>query len=326
MSTLRDPKSRDELLKAFAPLLRAFEAQVAVVATKAEAAQEAADREVVARAAGYSVESIVKGLAELQLSFGAAVDALATNLDQESQKLAELRRAIEVERRRHDTLHSTRVTADALEILKQDHARRLEALIAGDAAAAAQLEQEISDARAAWARAAAERDQAEADYQQSLARERGQAEADYTYELDRRRRLASDAHSERRRLLERELAEQLAAKEKEWSAREQQLSAAAATIEALRPEVAGYEAALEEAAKRARERGIAVVTRDTKHEADLLAREVAANLEVYELKIKALDETIGQQSAEIDGLNKQLSEALAQAQNLAHKAMQAKGA
>lgn len=325
MSTLRDPRSRDEILKAFAPLLRNFEAQVAVVATKAEAAQEAADREVVARAAGYSVESIVKGLAELQLSFGGAIDALAQNLEAESVKLAELQRAIEVERRRHDALQSTRVAADALEILKQDHARKMEALIAADAAAQAQLDREIADTRAAWARSQAERDVAEAEYQANLARERGQAEADYTYDLERRRKVGVDAQTERRRLLERELGELLTAKEKEWGAREEVLRAASATIEALRPEVAGFEAAIEEAAKKARERGLAVVTRDAKHEAELLAREVAANLEVYDLKIKALDEAITQQSAEIDALGKQLAEALAQAQNLAHKAMQAKG-
>ena len=326
MTTLRDPRSRDEILKAFAPLLRTFEAQVAVVATKAEAAQEAADREVVARAASYSVESVVKGLAELELAFGGAIDALAERLGGESTKLAEVRRAIEVERRRHDALESTRIAADALEILKQDQARRAEALAAADAAAAAQLDREIAEARAAWARAEAERAQAEADHREAVSRERAQAEADYAYELDRKRKVASDGHEGRRRALERELGEARAAKEKEWGAREAALAAAAATIEALRPEVAGYEAAIEEATKKARERGIAAVSRDAKHEAELLAREVAANLEVYELKIKALDETIVQQAAEIDGLNKQLAEALAQAQTLAHKAMQAKGA
>lgn len=324
MSTLPDLKSRDEILKAFGPLLRNFEAQVAVVATKAEAAQEAADREIVGRAAGYTVESIVKGLAELQLTFGAAVDAISGQVESESVKLDELKRAIEVERKRHDALQSTRIAADALEILKQDHARKLQVLEAEAAAAQEALQQQIEETRAGWAKAQADREQAEADRAAALAKSRAQVESDYAYELERQRRLEADAATEKRRLLERELAEQDAAKEKAWGAREQALAAAAETIEALRPEVAGYEAAIEEAQKKARDKGIAAVTRDAKHEADLLSREVAANLEVYELKIKALDETITQQTAEIEGLAKQLQEALSQSTTLAHKAMQGK--
>ncbi|MEZ4450138.1 MAG: hypothetical protein R3B09_11730 [Nannocystaceae bacterium] len=324
MSTLPDLKSRDEILKAFAPLLRSFEAQVAVVATKAEAAQEAADREIVGRAAGYSVESIVKGLAELQLSFGAAVDALSDQVEAESVKLDELRRAIEVERRRHDSLQSTRIAADALEILKQDHARKLQVLEADAAEAQATLARQTEETRAGWAKARADREQAEGERLQALQKARAQSEADYSYELERERRLEADASAERRRLLERELGEQDATKEKAWGAREQALSAASGEIEALRPEVAGYEAAIEEAQKKARDKGIAAVTRDAKHEADLLSREVAANLEVYELKIKSLDEAIVQQAAEIDALGKQLAEALSQSTTLAHKAMQGK--
>lgn len=326
MSTLTELKSRDEILKAFTPLLRRFESQVAKVATKAEAAQQAADLGVANRAAGYSVEGIIKGLAELQLTFGAAVDALSRQVEVESVKLGELRLAIDVERRRHSDLHSTRVAADALEILKQDHARRIDELEAAVKASREALAKEAAEKRAEWAREKAALDLANAELEANLAKERKQAEEDHGYEAERQAKLEADADAERRRELDRELADKGAAREKEWAGREQALAEAAAELEALRVEVAGYEAAIDEAAKRAREQTIASVNRDAKHEAELLSRETAANLEVYELKITSLEETITSQSAELEALSKQLAEALAQSQTLAHKAMQGKGA
>ncbi|MCA9635534.1 MAG: hypothetical protein KC420_05805, partial [Myxococcales bacterium] len=148
----------------------------------------------------------------------------------------------------------------------------------------------------------------------------------YRYESERAAKLVADANTERRRTLERELADAGAAHEKAWEAREKALAEAAAELEALRAEVEGYEAAIDEAAMNAREQAISSVTREAKHEAELLSREMTANLEVYELKIKSLEETITSQSAEIEALGRQLAEALAQAQNLAHKAMTGKGA
>jgi len=326
MSTLSDPKSRDEILKAFSPLIRTFESQVAKVATKAEAAQEAADREVVERAADYSVEGIVKGLAELQLSFGGAVEALSDQVSGESVKLGELRRAIDVERVRHTRLHSTRVAADALEILKQDHARSLEEFEASAAEDRADLDEKIAEKREEWSEEAAALTEANAEYDANLAKERAQAKADHGYEIERQAKLTADANADRRREVERALADSDAAKDKDWTAREKELDSHSAEIQTLRDEVGGYEAAIAEATKKARETAIAAVGRDAKHEAELLSRETAANLEVYDAKIKSLEATIAQQSGELDKLSEQLAGALAQSQKLAHRAMEGKGA
>ncbi|MCA9662784.1 MAG: hypothetical protein KC486_30880 [Myxococcales bacterium] len=326
MPTLTEPTSRDEILKAFAPLLRKFESEVAKVATKAEAAQEAADREVSERAAGYTVEGIIKGLAELQLSFGKAVEELSGRVEGEQVKLGELRRAIQVERRNHTKIHNTRVAADALEILKQDHARAVEGFEAEAADSRAKLDKEIADKRDEWAREAAAQEEANAEYEATLAKERKQAEEDHLYEVQRQTKIEADDQTERRRAVERELADSEAAKEKDWGAREKVLAANADEIAKLKDEVAGYDAAIEEESKKAREAAIAQVNREAKHEAELLSREVAANIEVFEIKIASLESTITEQRSEIDKLSQQLSEALAQSQKLAHRAMEGKGA
>ena len=97
---------------------------------------------------------------------------------------------------------------------------------------------------------------------------------------------------------------------------------AAAEIDGLRAKAEAAPKLLEEESKKARERAIARVTAEAKHEAELLEKESAANIEVFELKIKALDERITRQVAQLADLQKQLGTALEQGQNLAHKAIE----
>ena len=115
MSSVIVPKSRDEVLKSFSPLLQKHLQQAAQPATKAEAAERVKLREAVERAAQYTSETIIKGLAELQVSFGVAVEALAERLASEASKLDELRRAIAAESARVEDLRHVRIAAEAVE-------------------------------------------------------------------------------------------------------------------------------------------------------------------------------------------------------------------
>ena len=65
MTSVNTPMSRDDVLKTFAPLLQSFGQGPTQVATRAEAAEQAKARDIVERAASYTVESIIKSLAEL---------------------------------------------------------------------------------------------------------------------------------------------------------------------------------------------------------------------------------------------------------------------
>ena len=147
-------------------------------------------------------------------------------------------------------------------------------------------------------------------------------EEQYGYEFERQRKLNADEFAEKKRLQERQLAEAGAAKDKNWGEREKVLAAAAAEIDGLRAKAEAAPKLLEEESKKARERAIARVTAEAKHEAELLEKESAANIEVFELKIKALDERITRQVAQLADLQKQLGTALEQGQNLAHKAIE----
>jgi hypothetical protein len=296
VSSVIAPKSRDEVLKSFSPLLQRHMQQSAQPATKAEAAERAKLREAVERAAQYTSESIIKGLAELQVSFGAAVEALAERLASEAAKLDELRKAITAESARAEELRHVRIAAEALEILHQDDAKRLQALEDRFTAEVRELEEKIARQQEAWAKEDAEKAAARAEADAALAKQRAADEEKYAYEIERQRRMVADEFAEKRRLLERELAETQAQRDKDWEAREKVLAAAAAEIDKI--------------------------SADAKVDAELASRDIASELEVGELKIKALEDRIEKQRAQVAELNAQLAAALAQTQGLAQKAIE----
>lgn len=322
MTSVNTPMSRDDVLKTFAPLLQSLGQGQAQVATKAEAAEQAKARDIVDRAASYTVESIIKSLADVQVNLGGAIDGLADKLEHEASKLGELRHAIASEGRRLDDLRNTRVAAEALEILNQDHKKKQQALDDKAASERQELDEKIGKQRDGWAKEEADKAQSLADAEAAQSKERKAKEEQYSYEFERQRKLNADEFAEKKRLQERALGEAGAAKDKNWGEREKVLAAAANEIEGLRAKVEAAPKLQEEESKKARERAIARVTGEAKHEADLLEKESAANIEVFELKIKALEERITRQVTQLADLQKQLTTALEQGQNLAHKAIE----
>ncbi len=320
MSTLHEPKTRQEIQHAFDQLLRRHQARASQISTKAEEAEARKHRELVENAAAYTVESIVNGLAKLQLGFGRAVDEIAAQLDEESSKRGQLRRAIEVERARLEQLEGTVVAAETLAILEQDHRRSLAELDEQVGGARKTLGDERVATREGWQRQEDELARAAQAHAELQAKQRQQAEEERAYELARVTQVEADERAAERQKLERELGEQEAAKAKDWAAREKVLDEDAARIEELRTKVAGFPEALDKAAKEAREKAIASLLRDAKHENELLEKQQRGDIKVFELKVQTLEQRIARQAALIEELGSKLDHTIAKSQDLAAQA------
>ncbi|MCX4243698.1 coiled-coil domain-containing protein [Paraliomyxa miuraensis] len=319
---MNEPKTREEIQKEFTQLLRTHEQRASQIATKAEEAEQIKNRELVERAAGYTVESIINSLAKLQLGFGSSVEAISSELQAESSKLGELRRAIEVERQRLDRLRSTVVAAEALAILKQDGQQRLAALTEQAEAARKQLEDEMAALREQWQREREDAEAAAKELEHNQAKERQQAEEEHEYERARLAKVQTDEDAVRRTGLERKLADEEAAKAKDWAGREKVLGERGKETEELRAKVGGFPAALEDAANKARDKAIATVNREAKFELEMLDKEHDANVKVFELKVQTLEQRIERQTAQIADLSAKLDATIAKSQNLAEQAFQ----
>lgn len=315
------PQSTDDILDAFERLVADRAAQAERFATKAEAAARAEDRAIAERAAGYTEEAIVNRLAALQLEFGAAVGGLAETVGAESGRLAELTISIAVETERLAGLRQVVIAAEAVAIRAAERAARDRSFEAEAAGERAELDDEITQSRAGWtaeAEVIAAR-VAEEDAARDKARRR--AEADFDYETARTRQTADDGFAEKKRDLERALAEEGERRDAAFAVREGALEERADDITRLRAEVAAYPARLKGKVDAAREDAIREAKAEAEVEAQLAEAEAQATLELQTLRIAALEATIARQTEDLGRLRSELTAVLGRTQTLAAQAI-----
>lgn len=156
MTTVGVKDSKQQLMQAFQQIIIQRKKLESKIATKQEEADKAKSQELLQAASSYTVDSIVKGLADLQLEFGSILNALSEKLAQENSKLDELNRAIEIETQRLEELQQIRVIADSLDILSQEHQEKLKTLEQDTISKREALEKEITIRRKEWQKEQAE--------------------------------------------------------------------------------------------------------------------------------------------------------------------------
>ncbi|NET39310.1 MAG: hypothetical protein F6K19_46305 [Cyanothece sp. SIO1E1] len=312
--------SKAEILQAFQAILAERRQLASKVATKEEEAEKEQNKSVVEAASQYTTDSIVRGLADLQLEVGGMVNELSTKLTDETAKLEQLQRAIAVETQHLQELQQTRVVADALYILRQEHQENLRLLEQQSASDREALAVEIAERRKAWQQ---EQEEFTAICNQRntlLRREREWQEEDYQYETERSRKIEADEYEEAKRQSEREIQATNQAKAKDWAEREQVLAANQALLAEYQQQVEAFPAQLEEAIKKSREEGIREAHQAAKVKADLFTKEWEGSQQGYELQIQSLETKIQKQTEQIAEISTQLQAALRQAQELAMRA------
>lgn len=313
---------KGHVLAAFQRLVEKQRGLASRIVTKEELAERAKDREIVRVASGYTIEAIIKGLAELQLAFGGAIENLTKRLSEDAVKLSELQRAIEVEGTRQQILEELRTAAEALNILKQEQRDELLAFEEQARQRTETLDTEVADRRSRWADEQKNFEAAAKKFEELLAAERKKAEADFDYETARKRKVEADAFEENKRLRLRESDEQDTRSSASWKEREAVLAARKAEFEAHKAKVDAFPQELEAAIQKSRDEAVRDTLAEAKIKAELLEKEVEANRKVFSLQIQSLEATLGKQADQIDDLTKQLQAAVKQTQDLAHKAVE----
>ena len=319
MATETDTKQH--ILDAFQQLFEARRQFPFRLAIREEVAEKERDKRVVETASTYTVESVVKGLAELQLHFGGDLEGLATRLSTEIRKLEDVRRAIAVETRHLEELHHIKIAAEALHILTQEHQENARAFAADTARQRETLARDIAEKRQAWQKEQEVNEQSVAVYEAALQQERQQEEETYRYEVERKRKIEADAYEQKKQQVEVELAETMAEKEKDWASREAILTGHQQLLETYKAQVQTFPQELAAAVQQAREEAIKAAQQTAKVRADLLAKEEEANRKVHEAEMQTFHNTINQQKAQIDALTADLKAALKQVQELSTKAI-----
>ena len=319
-----DPEKlgKAEILAAFQQLLRDRNQASSRVVTREEEAKQEQNQQILETASQYTTDLIVRGLTDLQLEFGTTINELSERLSGETTKLNELQQAITVETQNLQNLRQTRVVADALYILNQEHQEKLRLLEESATREQEALESEIAITRKAWQQELDEFNANATESETLLGQRRQQQEADYAYETERSRTISDDDYEEKQRQVEREIQTTAEAKEKDWTEREAVLAANQASLADYRQQVEAFPAELEEAVRKAREEGIRDANQTGKVQANLLEKEWEGVQRGYDLQVQALNDKIQQQTEQISEISTQLQAALRQAQELAMRAFE----
>ncbi len=312
--------SKQQLMQAFQQILTDKKKLASKIATKQEEAEKAKNKQILEAASIYTVDSIVKGLADLQLEFGSVINTLAEKLAKENSKLDELNQAIKVATQRLQDLQQIRVVADTIDILNQEHQEKLKILEQDTVSKREVLEKEIAIRRKEWQKEQAGYEEALQAYNELLVKDRTSEQEDYQYKLETSQKINTNTYEDLKRKEERELQESTQEKQKNWVDREKILTERQPLFVENQQKVTAFPKELEEAVNKAREEAIKDTTQKSKIEADLFAKEWEATKQSYELKIQSLEETIKKQVEQIEGISAQLQTALKQAQDLAMRA------
>lgn len=317
-------ESKAKILQKFQQILAENKKIESKVETKEQEAEKAKNKQLLEVASTYTVDSIVKGLADLQLDFGSVINGLSERLSAEASKLDELKRGIEIETAQLQQLQRIRVVADALYILTQEHQEKITALEQSAASQREVIEKDTIQKRKIWEKEQQEFDIIVQERTALIIKEREQETADYRYELERTRTVATDEYEETKRKLERELQQSTREKEKNWVEREKVLSDNQAEFAENQTKAAGFEEELKQANTKAKEEAIQEVSREAKVKADLVDKEWEGTKQGYELKVQSLQQNIGRQAEQIAEISAQLQATMKQAQDLAMKAFASK--
>lgn len=314
--------SKEQISKAFQQILTDRKRIDSRIATKEEEADKEKNKQILQVASTYTIDGIVKGLADLQLEFGNIVNGLSEKLTQEVSKLDELHRAINVATLNLQELSSVRVVADALHLLTQEHQEKLRTLEQNAANQQEAIEKDMAEKRKNWQKEQEDFENSVQEQNELLIKERQRKEADYEYELERKRKVETDEYEELKRAQERDLLEANQEKGQQWAEREKLLLERQPLLEEYQVKVDAFPSELDEAVKKAREEAIKDIHQDAKVKAELIKKEWESTKQGYDFKIQSLEQTIQKQVEQIENLSAQLQETMKQAQSLAMKAFE----
>jgi hypothetical protein len=322
VARLSSKSTKEEMMKAYNELLTKFQERVANLSEKKAEIKRSTDTAVVEKASTYTVETIIKGLADLNLNVGKGLTELARELTAEAGKLTDIREAIAVETRALEELHDIRLAADTLASLIQEHEQRKAAFEEEMTETEEEFNNEMTAKRTDWKKEQEAYNAALKDNEARLKKEREREREEYEYNLALTRKKDKDLYEEQKAIMEKALREEKLKQERELSVREATVAAQEADLAELRARVAAFPAELTAAVEQAQREAALQAESRAKQEAQLWAKEVEGDKRVAQLRITALEETVKKQLEQIESLTKKLNDANTQVQEIAIRAIE----
>lgn len=267
------------------------------------------------------VAGIIAYLQNVQQGISPALSEISAKMTIEAEALAELQETIHEKKENLAKLYDLKVENGILDELITDYEEKQAQYAEEQQKIQEAYQQDLAERQKAWQkeqkikhRQIGERNEkADLEYQRNL--------KEHNYDLQLNRNLEKDNYGQKTKALQQILIDLREQQDETWANQEKQVKDRENEFERLKKEAEEIPSRLEKEIKKAEHEGRAIIEKEAKVKADLLAKEVENAQKVYEMKIGALESTIKGQDTRLQTLNKQLEMALKQVQDLAIKAL-----
>lgn len=243
---------------------------------------------VLERASNETVQKIVSDLGDLRVSINKTISELTDQLTSAAERLTTVQKAINIAQAELLETNNIKVQSGLLQRMIALQSQKQE-----------QFEKDMDLKRKVW-------EDEQKEYEASLKRQRTREEEEYTYEQSITRKHITQEITEEKRVWEKQKLEQ-----------KEQYSQMVAELEQLRKRVASFPDELDRSIKEAVNKAVAEDKKEFQTQQSFTKQQTDSQMQIAQLRISTLEETVKTQNNEVVQLKKQLEDATRQVKDIA---------
>jgi hypothetical protein len=284
------------------------------------------DTKIVKQASENSIDKIVNGISRTKVDIMNALDEVSERLTDEFKKFENLKKAIEIESNYLNDVYEIKVNADSLSALLLAQKDKKAAFESDMESKKETFDSDMFQKRIQWKTEQDNYESQKKERDQQLKKERQYEEEEYNYNLQLKRKKESDAYTEQKLKLERELTDKKESVEKELTEREKLVAVRENEFNALKQQAENFPKEIEKAVKETEKSVTERIEFKYRHQSELEKKEMEGERLLNKQMVQSLENKINEQSELIKQLTQKVNESGEKVQTIAIKAIESSSA
>jgi hypothetical protein len=328
---INSKNTKNDILAAYDELLKKVQEKKTAEPKKVQEIQK--QETLVKTAEGLSDEVIVKEITDLKMNLSSALDKLGEKFVSEFRKFEDLQQAIEGEQKNLEDLYQLSVNTDSLSVMllaqkeKKEQFEQEMTTITSEFnekmnSEKERFDTEMGEKKSLWKKEQESYQQKTKEETEESKKKRTREEEEYLYTLKINRKKESDIYEEKKQKLEKELASNKAAFEKEFTEREFKIKDAETELKELRIKSAAFPAELKKAVDADVKLATDKLQATFRFEKELREKEIEGELRLKDQIVDTLKGKIKDVEASLKELSQKAVTAEASVKDIAIKAIE----
>lgn len=328
---INSKNTKNEILEAYDELLKKVQEKKTEEPKKVQERQK--QETLVKTAEGLSDETIIKEITALKMNLSSELDKLGEKFVSEFRKFEDLQHAIEGEQTNLQDLYQLSVNTDSLSVMlmaqKEKKAQFEQEMTTITSefnekmnSEKERFDTEMGEKRSLWKKEQESYQQKTKEETEESKKKRTREEEEYLYTLKINRKKESDIYEEKKQKLEKELANNKAAFEKEFTEREFKIKDAETELKELRLKSAAFPAELKKAVDTDVKLATDKLQATFRFEKELREKEIEGELRLKDQIVETLKGKIKDVEASLKELSQKAVTAEASVKDIAIKAIE----